>query len=154
MVQKAPFSGLTAMFGQPLNLTEAATLKTLIKGAKPAEGGYAGKITFSDLRKVSPSFRGNFFGSTPNKKTAKIAISWKLTVDANGLPSRLVSTYSLTAPSTTASKRVGLSVETLYSDWGSSVEITAPPIDQVTEEFKNGADEIPTFEIPLSRIVH
>ncbi|MEV6151209.1 hypothetical protein AB0L53_12795 [Nonomuraea sp. NPDC052129] len=154
LVRKGPVSGLTSIYGQPLNLTEAATLKTLIKGAKAAEGGYAGKITVGDLLKVSPYFRGSFLGDMPNKKSAKVAISWKLTVDAEGLPARLVTTYPLTALYSEASKHRAVSVETLYSGWGSTVEIAAPPIDQVTEEFKNGEDEIPSLEIPLSRIVH
>ncbi|MEU4232430.1 hypothetical protein AB0F17_49730 [Nonomuraea sp. NPDC026600] len=154
-VPNAPFSGLTGVYGQPLNLTEAATIKTLIKGAKAAKGGYAGKITVGELRRISPSFRGNLLLGTPSKKTAKVAISWKLTVDANGLPSRLVSTFSLAALGVGAPESAGLSVETLYSGWGSAVKITAPPADQVTDTPKTGTDDdtIPSLELPLSRIV-
>lgn len=154
-VPNAPFSGLTGIYGQPLNLTEAATLKTLFKGAKPAQGGYAGKITVGELRRISPSFRGNLLLGTPSKTTAKVAISWKLTVDAKGLPSRLVTTFPMSALSSGADDKSSLSVETKYSGWGSAVTITAPPTDQVTDKPKSGLedDTIPSLDIPFSRIV-
>ncbi|MFD1542350.1 hypothetical protein [Nonomuraea guangzhouensis] len=154
-VPNAPFSGLTGVYGQPLDLTEAATLKTLFKGAKAANGGYAGKITVGDLRRVSPTFRGNLLLGTPSSKTAKVAISWKLTVDAKGLPSRLVTTFPMTALSSSASKKESLSIETVYSGWGSAVKITAPPADQVTDTPKSGTEDetIPSLDIPFSRIV-
>ncbi|MEU7859525.1 hypothetical protein [Nonomuraea sp. NPDC049141] len=150
-----PFTGMTGIYGQPLNLTEAATLKTLFKGAKAANGGYTGKITVGDLRRVSPSFRGNLLLGTPSSKSAKVAISWKLTVDAKGLPSRLVTTFPLTALSPGASKKEGLSIETLYSGWGIAAKITAPPADQVTDTPKSGTEDetIPSLDIPFSRIV-
>lgn len=154
-VPNAPFTGMTGIYGQPLNLTEAATLKTLFKSAKPAKSGYAGKITVGDLRRISPSFRGNLLLGTPSKKTAKVAISWKLAVDAKGLPSRLVTLLPLTALSSSAGKNESLSIETLYSGWGIAAKITAPPADQVTDTPKTGTDEdvIPSLEIPFSRIL-
>ncbi|MEV0350380.1 hypothetical protein AB0H88_31755 [Nonomuraea sp. NPDC050680] len=154
-MRNVPFSGLSGVYGQPLNLTEAATLKTLFKSAQPAKGGYAGKITVGDLRRISPSFRGNLLLGTASKKTSKIALSWKLTVDAKGLPSRLVTTMPLAALSSNMDDESSLSVETLYSGWGSAVKITAPPADQVTDELKDGTDstdEIPSLTLPLSRI--
>lgn len=150
-----PFSGLSGVYGQPLNLTEAATLKTLFKSAKPAKGGWAGKITVGDLRRISPSFRGNLLLGAPSKKTSKVALSWKLSVDAKGLPSRLVTLMPLAALSSNADDKSSLSIETLYSGWGSTVKITAPPADQVTDEFKDGTDstdEIPSLTLPLSSI--
>ncbi|WP_433512607.1 hypothetical protein ACQP2T_54320 [Nonomuraea sp. CA-143628] len=156
-MRNIPFSGLSGVYGQPLNLTESATLKTLFKSAQPAKGGWAGKITVGDLRRISPSFRGNLLLGAPSKKTSKVALSWKLTVDAKGLPARLVTLMPLAALSSNADDKSSLSIETLYSGWGSSVKITAPPADQVTDEFKDGTDsedEIPSMTLPLSSIAH
>jgi hypothetical protein len=144
--KKLPLSPLTTIYAQPISLTETATLKTLLKGAKPAPGGYAGKTTVGELRKISPSFRHGVFADTgSDKKAAKMAISWKLAVDAHGLPTRLVTTFRVSAKSS-------FSVDTRYSDWGSAVSITAPPADEVTDEIKIDEGEVPQIVVPLSGI--
>ncbi|MFC7590071.1 hypothetical protein ACFQYP_45090 [Nonomuraea antimicrobica] len=51
---KGPTGGLTGMFGQPLNLAEPATIKTLLKGAKTTASGYAGTTKVGDIWKASP----------------------------------------------------------------------------------------------------
>ncbi|WP_219462526.1 hypothetical protein [Nonomuraea rhizosphaerae] len=151
---RIPFSGYTGIYGQPLNITEPATLRALLKGAKPVSGGYAGKITVGSLRKISPSLRGNMMLGLPSKKTAKVALSWKLTVNAKGLPTRLVTKYPLDAIE--PGLKATISVDTRFTGWGTRVSIAAPPADQVTSELKDseGTDEngLPSVELPLGRI--
>ncbi|MGW7479353.1 hypothetical protein ACWGH8_12270 [Nonomuraea muscovyensis] len=148
--------GITGAYSQPLNfIGEPATLKTLLKGAKSTAGGYTGKITLGELRKVSPWFKGSLLGNRPSSKAMKSVISWKLTVDAKGLPTRVVSTVPAAALGSGAPKNSGFSIDTRYSDWGVKVSIKAPSADDVTSELKEGA-EMPTDlkEIPLGSIVH
>ncbi|WP_113701459.1 hypothetical protein [Nonomuraea lactucae] len=156
---KAPATipgGLTSTLGQPLNIiAEPATLKTLLKGAKPAQGGYAGKITVGDLRKASPQFRAATGFTKPSGKALKSVISWKLTLDAKGLPARLVSNFPLAALGAGSPKGATASIDTRFSEWGAKVSITAPPADEVATDLKDGK-ELPTDlkEIPLGSIAH
>lgn len=148
---KGPTGGLTGMYGQLVNVTEPATLKTLLKGGKAAGGSYTGKITVAELYKVSPWFRASFgLGiSKPQKKVLKSVISWKLALDAKGLPQRLVTTYPLAAIGIADSKNTSLlSVDTRFSGWGGKVAIEAPPADEVTTKFKDGTDELPS-DLPM-----
>ncbi|MFG3437027.1 hypothetical protein ACGF0J_07255 [Nonomuraea sp. NPDC047897] len=147
--------GFTAVYGQPLNVVgEPATLKTLLKGAKPAAGGYTGRITLGELRKVSPWFKASMLGQRAKAKTAKSVLSWKLTVDAKGLPTRLVTTLPAAALGMSGAKDEGFSIDTRYSGWGAKVSIKAPSADEVATDLKKGA-ELPTDlqEIPLGSIV-
>ncbi|WP_188191047.1 hypothetical protein [Nonomuraea sp. SYSU D8015] len=133
---KGPTGGITGVYGQPLNLAEAATLKTLLKGAKPVGGGYAGKVTVGDLWKVSPWYRASML-EKPSKKALKSTISWRMTLDSAGLPTRLVSTF----PVVVVSEGKGtVSVDTRLTDWGTAVEIKAPPADEVTSQPKTDED--------------
>ncbi|TMR10931.1 hypothetical protein ETD86_37585 [Nonomuraea turkmeniaca] len=134
---KGPTGGVTGVYGQPLNLAEPATLKTLFKGAKPAGGGYAGKITVGALWKVSPWYRAAAL-SKPSAKAQKSTISWRITVNSAGLPTRLVSTFPVAALST---GKGTVSVDTRFSGWGTAVSIKAPPVDEVATEFENGEDD-------------
>lgn len=135
---KGPTGGLTGTYGQPLNLAESATLKTLFKGAKPTSGGYAGKITVSDLWKVSPWYRATVL-SKPAKKALKSTISWRVTLNSAGLPTRLVSIFPISA--VTGAGKGTVNVDTSFSGWGAAVAIKAPPADEVATEFKNGEDD-------------
>ncbi|MFG3435773.1 hypothetical protein ACGF0J_00895 [Nonomuraea sp. NPDC047897] len=143
--------GLTSTYSQPLNIVgEPATLKTLLKGAKATKDGFYGKISAGELGKVSPSFR-----KTPgiNLKAAKGAVSWKMSVDAKGLPVRLVSTF----PSSVlgmSPKDVTISVDTRYSGWGAPVTVTAPPELEVARTLEEAVDLPGPQSIPLSAIVH
>jgi len=133
--------GFTGTYGQPLNVAELATLKTLLKDAKPATGGYAGKITVGELRKVSPRFRASAPGARTTAKVQKIKIGYRLSVNANGLPTRVVTTFplSLFSPGSKASETA--TVDTRYTGWGGKVAIKAPPADQVTTKFADDEDE-------------
>jgi hypothetical protein len=153
-VPPALSGGVTGIYGQPLNIIgEPATLKTLLKGAKPAAGGYTGKITIGALEKVSPSFRGGLLGQQLRGKALKAVISWKLSVDGKGLPQRLVAAIPMSALDSESPRGFSLSIDTRFSGWGSKVSITAPSADEVADEPKSG-EELPTTlkEIPLGSI--
>ncbi|MEV0202646.1 hypothetical protein [Nonomuraea sp. NPDC050691] len=153
---KAPskyFGGLMGVYGQPLNIVgEPATLKTLLKGAKPAAGGYTGKITVGELRKLSRSARANFILAEAKGKQLKAVISWKLAVDAKGLPTRLTTVLPGKVLSAQAPKDAGFSVETSLTGWGSTVKITAPPADTVATDLKDGQEPPTSMTIPLGSI--
>lgn len=146
--------GVTDVYGQPLNITEPATLKTLLKGAKPASGGYAGKITVRDLRDVSTSFRAAQWLNKPTAKTLKSVISWRITLDAKGLPTRLVSTFPGTALAADAPKGLTLSIDTRFTGWGSKVSIKAPNTDEVTTNLEDGQKIPDSLTLPLGSIAH
>ncbi|SDH86649.1 hypothetical protein [Nonomuraea jiangxiensis] len=136
-----PPAGITGVFGQPFNVAEVATLKTLLKGAKPVSGGYAGKIKRGDAWKASRWMRASL-PVKPSAKEAKGVISWRLTVNSAGLPTRLVSTFSL-------GDDVSVSVDTRYTDWGSSVSIKPPAVGDTSRVFSDGSDEVPPLDTPL-----
>ncbi|MFF4191463.1 hypothetical protein [Nonomuraea sp. NPDC001831] len=145
-----PTGGLTGTFGQPVNVAEQATLKTLLKTAKPVSGGYAGKITVRDLRKISPWYRSSAIDPSPKAKQLKSVISWKLTVNAAGLPVRLVATFPQTAITGSGSaKDGGVRVDTRFTGWGDAVSIKAPTGDDVSSEFENGKDDISSLDLPF-----
>jgi hypothetical protein len=134
-----PTGGLTGVFGQPLNLAEPATLKTLFKSAKATGSGYSGKTKVGDLWNASPWLRSTWL-SKPSAKAQKSSISWKITVNSAGLPTRLVTTF----PASVLSGSGTVSVDTRYTGWGSSVSIKAPT--DVATKFENGEDEIPELK--------
>lgn len=139
-VPQGPPAGFTGIFGQPLNIVEPATLKTLFKNAKPATGGYTGKISIRDLRKASAYYRASS-PATPSAKMLKAQITWKLSVDAKGLPTRLVTTIPSSAMPSSESSREKMIVDTRYSGWGGKVSIKAPSADEVTTKLDGGTGE-------------
>ncbi|MBN6057289.1 hypothetical protein JYK22_35525, partial [Nonomuraea sp. RK-328] len=146
--------GATTAYSQPLNiLSEPATLKTLLKGAKATKDGYAGKIQAKDLRQMSPLFTGIMILAS-DKSATKGAISWKLTVDAKGLPTRLVSVIPATALGFKDANGLAISVETTYSDWGTPVKVTAPPELEVAKTLDEAIVVPGPKTLPLSAIAH
>ncbi|SEG99576.1 hypothetical protein SAMN05444920_113172 [Nonomuraea solani] len=143
---KGPTGGLTGTFGQPLNLAEAATLKTLLKGAKASGSSYAGKTKVGDVWKASPWLRASLLGK-PSAKALKSSFSWKITVNAAGLPTRLVTTF----PGSVLGGDGSISVDTRYSGWGGAVSIKAPT-DEVADKFENGEDDLSNLNIPLGSL--
>ncbi len=103
-----------------------ATLKALLKNAKATKGGYSGKITVGQARKVSPWFRATHLRDDYPAKVLKTQISWKLSVDAKGLPTRLVTTFPLGVVNGTPKKSETISVDTRYTGWGTKASIKAP----------------------------
>ncbi|MFI6178523.1 hypothetical protein ACIA8R_23520 [Nonomuraea sp. NPDC051191] len=144
-----PTGGLTGTFGQPVNVAEQATLKTLLKTAKPVSGGYAGTITVRDLRKVSPWYRASALDPKPTAKALKSVITWKLTLNAAGLPVRLVSTFPQAAITGSGSAKDGVRVDTRFTGWGGAVSIKAPTAEDVSSEFDNGKDDISSLDLPF-----
>ncbi|MER6943486.1 hypothetical protein ABT294_05615 [Nonomuraea sp. NPDC000554] len=119
---------------QIINVFEPDTLKTLLATAKGKTKGksgdqYRGSITFAQLYKLSPDFR-KLTGAKPTGTSAKDAISWRLTLDAQKLVKRIAISWS-----TKVTKKITLNVstETRYSDWGSAITVTAPPAEQVVD---------------------
>ncbi|MFC4057876.1 hypothetical protein ACFOWE_06200 [Planomonospora corallina] len=117
-------NGFTGSYGQLINPAEPATLKALLAHAVKRPGGYAGKTTFGELYKVSPWFRASVM-EKPTGKAAKTVLTWKLSVGADRLPTRLTSTYG--------DKTSSFTVETDYTRWGAKVSVKAPPAEEVAE---------------------
>lgn len=139
--------GLLGSNSQLVNVTEPATLKTLLKGAKHSGSVYSGSITFGKLKQVSPWARASFF-TKQSAAQLKTPISFKLVVNSKGLPVRLVTTYPLSALGkvTRSEKNVKFSVASTFSGWGSKVTISAPPADQI---YTGDGSSLSTDDIPL-----
>ncbi|TDE50915.1 hypothetical protein E1295_19090 [Nonomuraea mesophila] len=144
---KGPAGGITSAFGQVINLGEHSTLKTLFKGAKATSYGYTGTIKLGALRKVSPSLRAASL-SVPDAKALKSPLKWRLTVNAAGLPTRLVTTSSTAAYGLGSMGSV--TVDTRYTGWGKAVSIKAPPAKDVASSLEESREDISRLtEIPL-----
>ncbi|GAA2993997.1 hypothetical protein [Streptosporangium longisporum] len=129
--------GVTGSMGQPVNAAEPATLKALLAHATVKQtSAYAGKITYSELHKVSPWFRAGV-GQKLLEPLAKMKINWKLFLDGRGLPARLTISSG------------GSTITTAYTNWGAPVAITAPPADQIAtvKDVQAGFEAVET--IPL-----
>ncbi|MBB2909562.1 hypothetical protein FHS43_000808 [Streptosporangium becharense] len=132
--------GVNGQVGQLVNVAEPATLRALLARAtvkRPTS--YAGKITFGELYRVSPWFRASLM-QKPSGKAAKTSVNWKLSVGADQLSTRLVTSYPAAGLGMPGSET--LTVDTRYSGWGSKVTITAPPADQIAKpgELGDGVD--------------
>ncbi|MFC5815584.1 hypothetical protein [Nonomuraea harbinensis] len=136
-----PTGGITGGYGQLLNVAEPATLKAMLKNAKAARGGYSGKITVSQARKVSPWFRATVLRDKFPAKVLKTEISWRLSVDAKGLPTRLVTTFPFGITNGTPKKSEMVSVDTRYTGWGTKVSIKAPTDSDASSKPKEGSEE-------------
>ncbi|GAA4096594.1 hypothetical protein GCM10022248_79610 [Nonomuraea soli] len=130
-VAKGPAAGVTGIYGQLINVAEARTLAALLRTATRTSYGYRGTITLGRLHQSSPWLRASIGDLLGKPKTA---ISWRLTLDARGLPTRLVSQYSSGADGDVV-------MDTRFSGWSGKLTIAAPPAEQVWEG--DGA-ELPT----------
>ncbi|NBE92783.1 hypothetical protein FE391_15920 [Nonomuraea sp. KC401] len=140
--------GATATFGQFVNLGEHSTLKALLKGAKATSHGYTGTIKLGALWKASPWLRAGSSLGSPSAKAMKSPIKWRLTVNAAGLPTRLVTTFTTSVHG--LGDKGSVSVDTRYTGWGKAVSIKAPPAKDVATSFEDSGDDIPSLtEIPL-----
>lgn len=137
-------SNPSAAYGdQLINIFEPQTLKKLLATATSKRAtAYKGSISLAELYAVSPTFREQMGPAKPKGKQAKTVIDWKLYLDGGQLAKRL--SISLSLPVT---KKVTMKVvaDTQYFDWGSSVQITAPPADVVAEikDMMTAPPEIP-----------
>ena len=115
---------------QTINVFDPDVLKATLKGAKSGAvaGGrlYRGTTTYAALYKADRSFYGRLFGGAPSGATARIAISWRLWTDGQGLIRRL----STTETATSGRYR---STDTRYSEWGHHLIVGAPARAEVVD---------------------
>ncbi|MDA0636001.1 hypothetical protein OUY22_21480 [Nonomuraea sp. MCN248] len=133
--------GVTGVYGQPLNVAEPATLKAMLKNAKVTGNGYSGKITVNEVRKISPWFRHTLMMDKFPAKALKTQITWRMSVNAKGLPTRLVTTYPLGVLDGAPKKSETVSIDTRYTGWGTKVTIKAPSEGDSSTKPKDGEEE-------------
>ncbi|RCG31831.1 hypothetical protein DQ384_09905 [Sphaerisporangium album] len=128
-------SGVSAMFGNYLNVAEPATLKALLADAERSGSTYEGEISLKKLLKVSPWTRATVWW----KVNDKAKVGWRLVVTSSGLPRRLT-TYAM-----------GLDgpkeAEVRFTGWGAKVTVKAPPRGAVTTKLV-GVDRPPLPPAP------
>ncbi len=107
---------VTALVTQVVDPAEPSTLAALVKKGKRGKSGYSGTITFKELGKVSRSFRA----AKPSFAAPDTDITYDLTLDGKGLPSRLSTSWEMSVLG-------AYKVETRYKGWGAKVSIKPPP---------------------------
>ncbi|MFF5210805.1 hypothetical protein [Streptosporangium sp. NPDC000396] len=142
--------GLVGALSQKVNVAEPATLGALLAHATTKRPGfYAGKITYGELRKISPWFRASTSLLGESSGEDKGTITWKLYLNAGQLPERLVTSE---VEASSERDKTATIVDTRYSGWGSKVTtIKAPAPEEIAtfDELDKGAkDEVP---IPLGK---
>ncbi|MFG1947370.1 hypothetical protein [Nonomuraea sp. NPDC048826] len=125
---------VSSWFGQLVSPLEPATLAELVKRGKRSGSTYRGTIGLERLYNISP-----WFGQTLGMIRATDAtITYTLTVDRKGLPSRLKTTWlakDLANLPTWEEKTI--ETETRYTGWGTKVSIKPPPRSQVTSKLED-----------------
>ncbi|MFI7615006.1 hypothetical protein ACIBP6_27630 [Nonomuraea terrae] len=123
---------LPTIYGQILNPAELATLSALVKNGTKAGNKITGKITFSDLAKVSPWFSGTVLADWADDTE----ISYTLTLNSAGLVAKLSTSYRAKDVTDDFSDFEGgiISVDTRYSGWGGKVSVKAPNPKTVTDQ--------------------
>ncbi|WP_433251838.1 hypothetical protein ACQPYK_06720 [Streptosporangium sp. CA-135522] len=116
-------------FSTPVLLLEPATLKALLSTStakKPGARLHKGTITFGALYRVSPSYRARLHGKRPGAKVADMTVAWRLWLDRDGLPGRLVTSWA-EAPLSMGITRVS---DVRFAFWGTPVNLVAPPEEE------------------------
>ncbi|GIH23919.1 hypothetical protein Aph01nite_22290 [Acrocarpospora phusangensis] len=114
--------GKRTPFFTPMLILEPATLKAVLATmAKQSGGVYEGTITLGALHAVSPSFQAEDLTDT---REAALVMSWRMSVGLDGLPTRLVTSYS--DPEYTLGPLEKKS-DIRFSSWGTPVELASPP---------------------------
>jgi hypothetical protein len=137
--RNGPVAGALGVFGQLVNPAEPGTLKTLLATTKSARSGvvvdgvkttvYRGTVTIGKLHKVSPWLRATLpLQAAP--KAANTAIDWALYVGKDGLPRRLVTSWSPAAVGLGSQK---LTVDSRFTSWAAKVRVTPPADDQIVQ---------------------
>lgn len=136
-----PAGGFTGVYGQPINVAEPKTLAAVLKTAKPGAGRtLSGSIAYGELYKVSPWLRASSMNK-PSAKSAKLLVSWRLTLNGKSLAERLVTTFPGKVLDSSASSKESVSIDSRYTGWGSTVSITAP--DDVTSQLDGDPTDLP-----------
>ncbi|MBX6167940.1 MAG: hypothetical protein IRY84_09920, partial [Thermobispora bispora] len=135
-----PAAGFTGSLGQPINITEPGTLRTLISRATKVKGVCRGTITFGELWKTSKWFRDVRVNTKPKAAEAKTEIDHRLYVDGRGQITRLVSSYD------DADLESRVTTDTVFSGWGRRVSIKPPARGTVANltELDVDTGELPT----------
>ncbi|MCK2217115.1 hypothetical protein MF672_025460 [Actinomadura sp. ATCC 31491] len=126
-LRRALPGGFNGRYSQSVNAAEPATLQVLVKHGERSGPTYKGTVGEAALWKASPWYRA----ATLVKPTDG-TLQYELTLGANGLPQRLVTSHP--AKKHWAESLVNddiITVETRYTGWGGKVRVTAPPKNQV-----------------------
>jgi len=110
---------VTGLVTQVVDAAEPSTLAALVQKGKRGKSGYSGTITFKQLGKVSRSLRA----AKPVFATPDTDITYALTLDAKGLPSRLTTSWEAAMLGSDRTYKV----ETRYRGWGTKISIKPPP---------------------------
>ncbi|MEW9551024.1 hypothetical protein [Nonomuraea sp. NPDC050783] len=119
--------GLSGRYSQDVNAAEPATLQVLIKHGERSGRTYKGAVEEAALWKASPWFR-----ATTLVKPEDGTLQYELTLGADGLPQRLVTSYL--AKEHWAESLVNddvITIDTRYTGWGGKVHVTVPPKSQI-----------------------
>lgn len=145
-VPNGPATGLLGAFGQLVNPTEPATLKTLLTQSRSKRPGgvvggsrtvvYRGTVTIAKLYRTSPWLKGVLL-TKPNAKLAKTKVDYRLYVGADGLTRRVVSSWSLAALGVGKEK---FTTDSRFTSWGRKVSIKPPADDQIIQIGETEAD--------------
>ncbi|MCG5217275.1 hypothetical protein [Streptosporangium sp. KLBMP 9127] len=124
---------------QSVNVFEPRTLKGLLAdAARKTNGGtvdgakttlYQGTITYAELYKLSPAFRGQHINKL-SAKAGKTKLAWQLWLDSKDLPRRVVTTISEKSDGMLSAVRT----DTRLSGWGVKVDLKAPAADLVADQ--------------------
>jgi hypothetical protein len=135
--RNGPVAGALGVFGQLVNPAEPGTLKALLATTKSTRSGvvldgakttvYRGTVTIGRLHKVSPWLRATLpLKSAP--KAANTAIDWALYVGKDGLPRRIVTSWSPAALGLGSQK---FTVDSRFTSWAANVRVKPPADDQI-----------------------
>jgi len=150
-VKDGPATGLYGVLGQLVNPTEPATLKTLLAQSRSKRPGgvvggtrttlYQGKVTIGRLYRVSPWLRDALL-TKPTPRLAKTTIDWKLYVGADGLPRRVVSSWSPAAFGVTTGR---FTADSTFTRWGRKISIKPPADHEIIQ--MPGSEIKPPFAV-------
>jgi hypothetical protein len=109
--------------GQVINPAEPRTLSALIKKGRLTKRAITGKITFKELKKVSP-----WFGrSIPFRAKDDTTITYTLTLTSAGLVSRVKSSYAATGVLDIVDHEgKTMTIDSRFTGWGARISIKAP----------------------------
>jgi hypothetical protein len=133
--RNGPVTGTLGLFGQLINPTEPATLRTLLaqRPAKRQEKRtkttiYRGAVTIGELHRVSPWLRDTLLVK-PDARLARTKVDWELHVGPDGLPRRILSAWQ---PSALGLGKQRFVVDSRFA-WGANVRVTPPDADRVLQ---------------------
>jgi hypothetical protein len=125
------FSGAAAPGSLLVNPFEPGTLAKVIDKARPRQGSVRkGRISSSDLAKISPSFQLSFGSGAKNREGHTAKVNYIVWLDARGLVKRVYATMTVF----TEGINLTYASDGRVSGWGGKVVISAPPASEVIDE--------------------